>query len=73
MTVEVRKTHAGEVLLWYRGQAFMLKETEKPERKAEPTKKAASAHPRKPAASHPWKAWKQQIKNNTNSTNAQVT
>jgi len=74
MTVEVRETHAGEVLLWHRGQAFMLKETEKPARRAEPTKKAASAHPRKPAASHPWKAWKQQqVKDNTNSTNAQIT
>lgn len=59
MTVEVRETLTGEVLLWYQGQALALKETEKPERKAKlATKKAEPAQPRKPAASHPWKkAW----------------
>jgi len=74
MTVEVRETHAGEVFLWHRGHAWMLKETEKPNRKAEPTKMAASAQSRKPAASHPWKAWKpKQDDYNTSSIPIQVT
>lgn len=66
-TVEIRETLTGKVLLWHRGEAIMLKETEKPKRK-EKAKKAESAQPRKPAASHPWrKAWKpQQDKSNIN-------
>jgi transposase len=55
MTVEVRETLAGEVLLWHHGQVLALKETEKPPRIEPPIKKASSAQPRKPAQSHPWK------------------
>jgi hypothetical protein len=51
--VEVRQTLSGEVLIWYRKQAFLLKKTERPKR--EQKKKASSAHPRKPANDHPWK------------------
>lgn len=75
MTVEVRETLAGEVLLWHQGQPLPLKETEKPQRKSVATKKASSALPRKPAASHPWrKAWSNnQIQHNTDSKSVQVT
>jgi transposase len=66
MTVEVRETLSGEVLLWHQSQALALKETEKPERKQTPIKKASFAQPRKPAKSHPWK-------NTENQTNAKRT
>ena len=55
MTVEVRETLAGEVLLWHQGQAIALQITEKPKRKEAPIKKASSAAPRKPAKGHPWR------------------
>ncbi|WP_068786938.1 ISNCY family transposase [Paenibacillus phocaensis] len=55
-TVEVRETLNGELLLWYQEQALPLKVTEKPGRKAEETKRASSAQPRKPAQNHPWKS-----------------
>lgn len=75
-TVEVRETLSGEVLVWHKGQAIPLKETEKPVRK--PTtkqKKAESAQPRKPAANHPWRlAWnRKQQQENTKTTAVQVT
>lgn len=74
MTVEIRETLTGEILLWHRGQALALKETEKPQRKKEATKKAVSAQPRKPAASHPWMAWKpKQNKDSTKTSTVQVT
>ncbi|MFD2115175.1 ISNCY family transposase [Paenibacillus yanchengensis] len=53
-TVEVRETLAGEVILWIRGQALKLKETERPER-IKQTKKAGTTQPRKPATNHPWR------------------
>lgn len=53
MTVEVRETLAGEVLLWHQGQAIALQITEKSKRKEAPIKKASSAAPRKPAKGHP--------------------
>ena len=59
MTVEVRETLAGEVLLWHQGQALALKETPKPNR-AQERKKASSASPRKPAANHPWRSPRKQ-------------
>ena len=55
MTVEVRETISGEVLLWHQGLAIPLRRTEKPARKVETTKKASSATPRKPAQGHPWR------------------
>lgn len=55
-TVEVRETLEGNLILWHQGQALDLKETERIQRNKE-TKKASSAQPRKPAASHPWRAW----------------
>jgi transposase len=74
MTVEVRETLTGQVLLWHQGQPLALKETEKPERKTKETKKASSAQPRKPAASHPWrKAWNHTIQNSTDSKAIQAT
>jgi transposase len=75
MTVEVRETLAGKVLLWHQGQPLALKETEKPERKKIETKKASSAQPRQPAASHPWrKAWSNKhIQNSKDSTTVQAT
>jgi transposase len=74
MTVEVRETLTGEVLLWHQGQPLALKATEKPERKKAETKKASPASPRIPAASHPWrKAWSQnQIQNSTDSKTVQA-
>jgi len=73
--VEVRETLDGEVLMWYQGEALALKATEKPKRMVTTTKKASSAHPRKPAASHPWrKAWNsKQFQNSTKSTTIQAT
>lgn len=73
--VEVRETLEGEVMLWYQGQALALKATEKPKRMVKTTKKASSAQPRKPAASHPWrKAWNpKQFQNSTKSTTIQAT
>lgn len=62
MTVEIRETLKGKLFLWYQGQALALRVTEKPQREL-PTKKAGPAQPRKPAASHPWRAWR-----NTNKT-----
>jgi hypothetical protein len=53
--VEVRQTLSGEVILWHRDQALLLKKTERPERKQPHKKKAGSAQPRKPAKDHPWK------------------
>lgn len=53
--VEVRETFTGEILVWHRDQAFVLKKTERPEREQKQTKKASSAQPRKPAKDHPWK------------------
>jgi len=55
----VRETLSGEVLVWHKGQAILVKETEKPERQpVAKTKKAEPAPPRKPAANHPWRlAW----------------
>jgi transposase len=66
MTVEVRETLEGDLILWHHGQALELKETEKVLRSRE-TKKASSAQPRKPAADHPWrKVWNnKQTQNNT--------
>lgn len=55
-TVEVRETLEGSLILWHQGQALELKETERTQR-IKDTKKASSAQPRKPAASHPWRAW----------------
>lgn len=75
-TVEVRETLTGEVLLWYQGKPLALKATEKPERKAAvKAKKASSAQPRKPAADHPWRMYrnKTQFQNSTKSTAVQVT
>lgn len=44
MTVEVRETLTGDVLLWHKGQPLALVETEKPQRKTTvKTKKASSA------------------------------
>lgn len=54
MTVEIRETLTNEVILWHQGQAFTLRETEKPQR-VKQTKKASAASPRKPAKDHPWK------------------
>jgi len=75
MTVEVRQTLDGTVLLWHQGQPLALKATEKPERKIAATKKAEPAQPRKPAANHPWRgAWNpKQVQNTVNSTTVQVT
>nr|WP_028608386.1 hypothetical protein [Paenibacillus harenae] len=53
--VEVRQTLSGEVFLWHRDQALLLKKTERPERKQQQKKKASSALQRKPADNHPWK------------------
>lgn len=74
-TVEVRETLTGEVLLWHQGQALALKATEKPERKSAVTKKASSAQPRKPAADHPWRMYRNKnlFKNSTQSTTVQAT
>ena len=55
MTVEVRETLDGEVILWLQGKALALKATERPKRHSEPKEKAGSAQPRKPASSHPWR------------------
>lgn len=57
MTIEVRETLDGEVLLWLQGQAHALQATERPRRHSAttPKEKAGSAQPRKPADSHPWK------------------
>jgi len=77
ITVEVRETLSGEVLVWHNGQAIPLMETEKPLRQpVDPTKKAEPAPPRKPAANHPWRlAWSQnkQLHRNTKFTPSQVT
>lgn len=76
MTVEVRQTLSGEVLLWHQGTPLALKAIEKPERLSKTkTKKAVPASPRKPAASHPWrKAWNpRQIQDTTKSTTIQAT
>lgn len=68
MTVEVRETLRGEVILWHKGEAISLRVTEKLPN-TNKTRKAASASPRKPAANHPWrKGWNQnQVKHNINS------
>jgi transposase len=74
--VEVRETLTGEVLLWIQGMPLALKATEKPQRKAAAeTKKASSASPRKPAADHPWRMYrnKNPLQNNTKSTADQAT
>lgn len=73
--VEVRETLDGEVLIWYQGEALALKATEKPKHMDKTTKKASSAPPRKPAASHPWrKAWNSKhFQNSTKSTTIQAT
>lgn len=42
MTVEVRETLTGEVILWLQGEALTLKETERSQR-VKQTKKASSA------------------------------
>lgn len=55
MTVEVRETTSGEVLLWHQGQAIPLRRTEKSARSEAPIKKTSSATPRKPAKGHPWR------------------
>lgn len=55
MTVEVRETLDGEVILWLQGKALALKATERPKRHTAPKEKAGSAPPRKPASSHPWR------------------
>lgn len=73
-TVEVRETLSGEVLVWHKGQAIPLKETEKPER-VKQAKKASSAQHRKPAADHPWRMYrnKNQVQNSTKLTVIQAT
>lgn len=63
-TVEVREMLDGTLILWHQGQALELKETEKVQRMPN-TKKADSAQPRKPAASHPWRAWIKKHPQNT--------
>jgi len=55
MTVEIRETLDGDVLLWIQGKPLALKATERPKRIAAPTEKAGSAQQRKPASSHPWR------------------
>ena len=63
--VEVRQTMQGELLVWHGGQAFALRETEKPQRQPK-TKAAGPASPRKPAANHPWRQpWRTQLQRNT--------
>ncbi len=53
-----------DLILWHQGHDLEVKETEKVQRIME-TKKASSAQPRKPASSHPWRAWNQkQTQNN---------
>ena len=61
--VEVRQTFSGQVFIWHRGQAYLLKKTErtKPLQK----KKASSAPQRKPAKDHPWKTTFNASKSNT--------
>lgn len=39
MTVEIRETLLGEIFLWHHGQAMTLRETEKPDRQKNETKK----------------------------------
>lgn len=75
MTVEVRETLTGEVLVWHKDQAIPLKETEKPKRMKQATKKASSTTPRKPAADHPWRMYrnKNQFQNSTKSAAVQAT
>ena len=58
--VEVRQTMQGELLVWQSGQAFTLRETQRPPRQHK-TKTASPASPRKPAINHPWRQpWKSQ-------------
>ncbi|MFC3790114.1 ISNCY family transposase [Paenibacillus sp. GCM10012307] len=71
-TVEVRETLEGHLILWHQGQALELKETENMQR-VKDTKKASSAQPRKPAASHPWRAWNtKHSQNNIKTTTVQA-
>lgn len=60
-SVEVRETMQGKLVIWHKGQALELRETQKPSRRQKPeTKTASPAPPRKLAASHPWrKPWSQ--------------
>lgn len=68
MTVEVRETLKGEVLLWVQGQALILKETQRPTPLVQERKKASSVPPHKPAKNHPWRSpWPQkQVQHSTN-------
>ncbi|GAC44524.1 hypothetical protein PPOP_3930, partial [Paenibacillus popilliae ATCC 14706] len=51
--VEVRQTLTGQVFIWHRQQAHLLKKTER--MKSQQKKKTSSAPQRKPANEHPWK------------------
>jgi transposase len=56
--VEVRLNFKGRIFIWYKEQAFPLKEAVLPERlKAADKEKASSTLTRKPAADHPWRRW----------------
>lgn len=59
-SVEVRETLSGEIAVWHKGEALLLRETCKPEKQEK--KKAEPAPTRKPAADHPWRnRWKPSI------------
>ena len=59
--LEVRKTLDGKLFVWYKGKAYPLVKTAKPERKASASKEKAGSErkPHKPAANHPWRQYKQ--------------
>lgn len=59
--LEVRKTLDGKLFVWYKGKAYPLVKTAKPERKASASKEKAGSEKKshKPAANHPWRQYKE--------------
>lgn len=54
MSVEVRETFNGDVLLWHQGEAIALRETVRPTREKQVQQTEATL-PHKPPTNHPWR------------------
>jgi transposase len=60
ITVEVRETLSGEVVLWHDGQILKLKRIERAQRRKDfnPVAAYSAKTPHKPASEHPWRRFK---------------
>ena len=63
ITVEVRETRAGEVVIWHRGRAIALRRVETRPRIQELKQDRKVTEKHKPAENHPWRTWRERKAN----------